>query len=236
MNLIILSPKDFIEKDKRVRLTSTRLKHIQEVLKSSVKDDLCVGELNGKIGTGTIVTLEKKFVDLEVNLFSDPPKPHPAMLIMALPRPIVLKRILAAVSSLGVKKIYLIHSQRVEKSYWKSPVLSEAQMTEQLILGLEQAKDTILPKVFLRKRFKPFIEDELPSLIKESQAIVGHPLAENPFPKRFHKSVTLFVGPEGGFIDYEIDLLRKQGVAPVSLGPRVLRVETAIPVLLAKIF
>ncbi len=235
MNLILLYEKDFIESNLKVRLLGRRYKHIREVLRSSLGEVLCVGLLNGKIGFGKIIGINENHIDLEVKFSIEPPQPHQATLILALPRPIVLKRILLAVSSLGVKKIILIHSKRVEKSFWKSPVLEEKKLREQLIFGLEQSKDTMLPEILVRKRFKPFVEDELPKLIKGSTAIVGHPSAGNSFPQNLKNKVILIVGPEGGFIDYEVEMLHKCGVQAVSVGERILRVETAVPVLLAKV-
>jgi RsmE family RNA methyltransferase len=234
MNLILLREKDFLSAD-RVVIRGRRLRHVREVLRSTAGDILSVGQLNGALGKGTITAIDSRALEMEVELGQAPPPAHPATLIMALPRPIVLKRVLAAVSSLGVKTIYLIHSRRVEKSFWGSPVLSPERITEQLCLGLEQAKDTVVPEVHLKKRFKPFVEDELPAIIKNRNAFVAHPEAETPLSVPVNGPLLLMVGPEGGFIDYEIKLLQRAGVRPFSAGKRILRVETAVPFLLARL-
>jgi 16S rRNA (uracil1498-N3)-methyltransferase len=88
----------------------------------------------------------------------------------------------------------------------------------------------------IRKRFKPFVEDELPALIANTQALVAHPGAVTPCPSHCSEPVTLAVGPEGGFIRYEIDKLTECGFSPIHMGERILRVETAITALLAKLF
>ena len=147
-----------------------------------------------------------------------------------------MKRVLLAASSMGAKRIFLIHTSRVEKSYWNSPALDEERIREQLVLGLEQARDTILPHVMLRPKFKPFVEDELPSLIKGTLPIVAHPDALEPVPRQVGSAVTLAIGPEGGFIPYEIKMLEAMGFKAVNLGERILRVETAVPVLLSRLF
>ena len=74
------------------------------------------------------------------------------------------------------------NSSRVEKSFWQSPFLQPEALEQQMILGLEQARDTLMPEIHLRKRFKPFVEDELGEIIKGSQALVAHPLTEVPCP------------------------------------------------------
>lgn len=126
-------------------------------------------------------------------------------MILALPRPKVLNRVIQHATAMGIKEIYIIKTWRVEKSYWDSPMLEEENLNNQMITGLEQGKDTIMPVINIRKRFKPFIEDELPSIIDGSLALVAHPVSEIPCPREVKSPVTLAIGPEGGFIPYEID-------------------------------
>jgi RsmE family RNA methyltransferase len=137
---------------------------------------------------------------------------------------------------MGVKRIVLMATWRVEKSFWESPVLRPEGLREQMILGLEQARDTVLPAVTLRRRFKPFVEDEVPDLIRDTRALLAHPLAAQPCPRAVQGAVTLAVGPEGGFIPYEVEAFRARRFEVVSLGERSLRVEHAIPVLLGRLF
>ncbi len=233
MNLILLFPKDFLDTH-RVRLQGRRHAHIVNILRSKVGDELCMGAVNGKMGIGKIVVLNEEYLELNVQLTQEPPQALDVLLILALPRPIVLKRLLLAISSMGIKKMILLQTNRVEKSFWKSPVLEKEKIKEQLILGLEQAKDTLMPEVILRKHFKPFVEDELLDIIKGTEALVAHPTRSKYFPKNIQSSVTLMIGPEGGFVPYEMECLERCGFKGVSLGERILRVETAVPVLLSK--
>jgi RsmE family RNA methyltransferase len=173
---------------------------------------------------------------METDLFRKPPDPLPLTLLLALPRPKVLRRVLLTASSMGVKKIFLLNAFRVEKSFWTSPVLSDESIGQQLILGLEQAVDTIMPEVLLKPLFKPFIEDELPYLVKGSIPLVADPGAESECPRNFDRHITLAIGPEGGFIPYEIEKFRECGFTPFSIGERILRVEAALPALLSRLF
>jgi 16S rRNA (uracil1498-N3)-methyltransferase len=52
-------------------------------------------------------------------------------------------------------------------------------------------------------------------------------------PRQTPEKIYIFVGPEGGFEEYEVEEARRSGVAAVSLGPRILRTETAGPACLA---
>ncbi|WP_444904132.1 16S rRNA (uracil(1498)-N(3))-methyltransferase [Microbulbifer sp. ANSA002] len=235
MNLILLQEADFISPDV-VRLSGRRLEHIVNVHRAEPGQQLRVGLLDGNIGYGQITTLADQQVELRVELSKNAPPPPPITLILALPRPKMLKRIIQHVTALGIKKLVLINSYRVEKSYWQTPWLEEEKLFEQCLLGLEQAVDTQMPEILLRKRFKPFVEDELPELCQGSQKLVAHPVGGTACPVDIGEACTLAIGPEGGFIAYEVEKLKEAGFHSVHLGPRILRVETALPVLVSRLF
>jgi len=236
MNLILLFPDDFIDNTERVRLQGRRLQHVREVHHASMGDELCIGLLNGGIGVGKVSRLDRSVLEMEVRLERMPPPPVPLTLVLALPRPKVLRRVLRSVSAMGVKKIFLLNAFRVEKSYWQSPFLNPEAVNEQLAFGLEQSRDTVLPDFQLRPLFKPFVEDELPGLIRGTLALVAHPVAPAPCPRAVVGPVTLVIGPEGGFLPYEIEKLVVAGFTPVHLGERILSVETAVPALVSRLF
>jgi len=237
MNLIILFENDFIDDThQHVLFCGRRKEHIISVFKAEIGKSLKVGLLNGSTGTGIIEKIGSSEIEMSVTLTESPPPPLPIKLIMALPRPKSLKKAIEAASSLGIKEIYLIESRRVENSFWSSPVISKESLDEHLILGLEQARDTIMPSISIKRRFKPFIEDEVSSIIKGTQAFVAHPYNTQPCPFALNTPLTIAIGPEGGFIPYEIELFKKYGFRPISLGTRILRVENAIPFLVGRIF
>ncbi|MDA8241633.1 MAG: 16S rRNA (uracil(1498)-N(3))-methyltransferase [Nitrospiraceae bacterium] len=236
MNLILLFEGDFLEARRRVRLEGRRLRHLQEVHRAIPGDELCVGEAGGLIGSGRIISLDQSAAEMEVHFERTPPTPLPVTLILALPRPKFLRRILFSLSTMGVKQIVILNSYRVEKSYWQSPFLQEGQIEKQLILGLEQARDTIMPKVLLRPLFKPFVEDELPEIMQGTLPLLADPHAGEPCPRGLSGPVTVAVGPEGGFIPYEAGKFLSAGFRAVSLGERILNVESAVPALLSRLF
>ncbi|MBU0715926.1 MAG: 16S rRNA (uracil(1498)-N(3))-methyltransferase [Verrucomicrobia bacterium] len=234
MNLILLYDNDFVSRNS-VRLMGRRLKHILEVHQPAVGDTLTVGRLGGLIGKGRITAATSIAVEMEVALGKAPPAPLAINLVLALPRPKVIKRVLLSIASLGVKRLDLINGFRVEKSYWQSPALSPAGIRDALVLGLEQARDTILPEVVQHPLFKPFVEDKLPGLIRGTLALIAHPGAGDSCPHAAAQPVTLVIGPEGGFIPYELEKLVAGGCHPVQIGARILRVETAIPFILGRL-
>ena len=235
MNYVLLEREDFIGDD-RVRLEGRRLLHVREILGSTSGDELRVGVIGGKTGKARVEHVDGNALEMTVRLENDPPSPLPLRLILALPRPKVLHRTIAAVASMGIREVDLINSWRVEKSYWKSPRLSADNLRLQSILGLEQAGDTILPTIRLHRLFKPFVRDELPTSIGERMALLADPQGAADAPRSVRQPVVLAIGPEGGFIEQEMETFREIGFTPVSLGPRILRVETAIACLIGRLF
>ncbi|MBD9482857.1 16S rRNA (uracil(1498)-N(3))-methyltransferase [Pseudomonas sp. PDM14] len=235
MNLLLLEDADFVAAD-RVVLEGRRLKHLQEVHRAEAGDQLRVGRLGGLMGSGTLLALDASRAELQIQLDQPPPAKLPLTLLLALPRPKMLRRVLQTVSAMGVPRLVLLNSYRVEKSFWQTPFLEAEAIREQLILGLEQARDTVLPEVTIEKRFKPFVEDSLPAIAAGSLGLVGHPGDYPACPRAVEQPVTLAIGPEGGWIAYEVDKLGEAGLAPVQLGERILRVETAVAALLARLF
>ncbi len=236
MNCILLFASDFIGSQKSIVLLSGRRKaHIDAVFRAAAGKEYKVGLLNGQLGIGRVVSCTMESIEMEIELSQEPPPVLPLTLIMALCRPKSLKKSIEVATSLGIKKIFIIESWRVEKSFWKSPLLEPERLFEHVILGLEQAKDTISPKIEFRNRFKPFVEDELPIISEGTNKLVAHPYDSVACPHQVSSAITLAIGPEGGFIPYEIELLKKQKFVPVSIGDRILRVEYAIPALIGRL-
>ncbi len=244
MNLLLFDNRE--RQGNVLCLDDRRAEHILTVLRLRVGDRLRVGEVNGGQGTGVIRKIDAPCVELEVELNTPLPAEPEITLVLALPRPIMLKRILKQATTLGVKRFHLIRTRRVEKSFYHSPVLKPENIREVLLLSLEQAMDTRLPEVHVHTQFKPFVEDVLPFL--PGTRLLAHPGA----PLTLHDlmaskqqtgkkegrqddSVLLAVGPEGGFIDYECERFMEQGFAAFSMGPRILHVDTAVVALLAQI-
>ncbi|CAI8285481.1 MAG: Uncharacterised protein [Porticoccaceae bacterium UBA1117] len=234
MNLMLIKSEHI--QNNLTKIVGRQLTHMNEVQRLIKGDTVRVGEVNGAIGMGTIISIDEQTAMIEVNLTLRPPAPLPITVILALPRPKMLRRILQTISAMGVKNVYLVNASRVEKSFWQSPLLAPESIEEQLLLGLEQSRDTLLPAVHLRKLFKPFVEDELEGIVGESTAIVAHPISEQRCPIDCQVPITLAIGPEGGFIPFEIEKLVQAGFDPVHLGRRILRVENAVPALLSRLY
>lgn len=232
MNLLLLHDEDFTAPD-RVLVGDRRAEHIRTILKARVGDAVKAGRANGLMGQAVIESDTPEGISLRVTLDTAPPEPLPVTLMLAMPRPIAFRRMLPWITTFGVKKIHLFNAFKVEKSYWTSSVFEEFH--ELMTLGLEQARDTVYPEIVRHQRFKIFVEDEVPGMIAGTLPLVAHPGSGETCPAAVDGPVTVCIGPEGGFTDYEIELLLKQGFRAVGLGTRILRSETAVPAILGRL-
>ncbi|HYN42988.1 MAG TPA: 16S rRNA (uracil(1498)-N(3))-methyltransferase [Thermoanaerobaculia bacterium] len=234
MNLVLLFSDDFAS-DGTVRLTGRRARHVHDVHRARVGESLTVGRVNGQLGKGEVLSVEPDEVRLSVRLSEDPPPPTGLDLLLAMPRPKVLRRVLQSATSLGARRIVLVNAQRVEKSYFDTPFLEPGEIERNLVLGLEQSRDTFLPEVAVRRLFRPFVEDEVEGFWPRATCarLLAHPTAAHGLEGcdlgKAGSAAVLAIGPEGGWIPFELELLEAHGFRPFGLGPRILRVETAVP-------
>lgn len=234
MNLLLLRPHDLESSDHAV-VTDERCDHVRKILKAAPGDRLRVGMLNGTLGWATIRELTRARLVLELDeLVEDPPPPLDVELVLALPRPKFVGRIFQAATAIGVKRIVLAQTARVEKSFWHSSVLEPGAIERHLVLGLEQARDTVLPAVELVRSWRDLI-GQLEGRDAGRRLLLAHAEAPAPFPRGPVGPATLLVGPEGGLVEREIGQLTHLGAEPVTLGTRALRVETAVAVLLGRL-
>ncbi len=219
-----------------VELTDRRrVEHLRKVLKVSIGDTIRAGVRGGQLLDGIVTALSAESVTLALRpaARSQPPA-LPVRLALALPRPPTLQKCLHAATTMGVKHITLFHAARVEKSYWTSHALREEELNDTIGLALEQCGDTIAPAIEVQRSLTRFVREVLGARASGSTLWFAHPgeaMSEN---ERSHPEDVILVGPEGGFVDWEIQLFVDAGARPLALGPRPLRVEVACTALLAR--
>lgn len=233
MNIITLTAADFADTHRHeCILHDDRATHILHTLKSKVGDTLRVGLIGDQLGSGVITAIDgQASVRLQLTLNEAPPLPLPVTLLLALPRPKMLGRLLRDVTSLGVKNIHLFQSNKVEKSYWQTPSLAPAYVDNKLLEGLAQARDTIKPQIHLHKKFRDVMNSVLPELLQTHEGVLADPFSAGAdIPAPAVKPLALVIGPEGGFTEDERQQFLNAGCQPLWLGSRILRVETAVHV------
>ncbi|MBO7684716.1 MAG: RNA methyltransferase [Kiritimatiellae bacterium] len=224
-----------------------RAAHILGVLHGEVGQTLRTGEVGGRIGAGEIVEIvrgaggEGAKVRVKVCHGEESLRPW-ADVILAPPRPRVMKRLLPQLAAMGVGRIVLVGAKKVEKDFWGATLLKEENYRPLLVDGLMQCGTSILPELVCRRAFRRFVADELDAMFPTANRVVAHPYV-HPSPSscpslssRQSERLLLAIGPEGGWTDDEVALLEARGFARYSLGPRILRTDTAAIALLARLF
>jgi RsmE family RNA methyltransferase len=236
VNLVLLDPAE-IRDDGVVSLSGVRARHLLQVLKVTPGQDVRVGVLDGAAGVATVTSLADGVVELRCRIDETMPARPRVDLLLALPRPKVMRRLWPQLAALGVGQIILTNASRVERNYFDTHFLTEACYRPLLIEGLQQARDTRLPRVSIHRQFRPLVEDDLDDLFGPGLRLVAHPGRETPLAHvvRDHVDarILLAIGPEGGWNDFELRLLEAHGFQHIGMGPRTLRTDTACIALLA---
>ena len=254
----ILFEKDEI-RDGVVTFGGVRAEHVLKVLHGEVGQILKTGEVDGKIGAGEIIELSNSRI-IESGAEGDEAGmartagPYVTVrcrheeesrrtwvdLILAPPRPRVMKRLLPQLAAMGVGRIFLVGAKKVERDFWGATLLKEENYRPLLVDGLMQAGTSILPTLETRRNFRKFVKEELGALFPASTRIVAHPYGDGQDVRRETGGISpprplLAIGPEGGWTDDEVALLEEHGFARYSLGSRILRTDTATIALLAQL-
>lgn len=236
MNVILCEPAE-LRADGSVCLTGARAQHLMNVLKVTVGQQVRLGVVDAAMGMGTVRRIDRGEVEVACEFERDAPPVPPVDVLLALPRPKVMRRLWAPLAALGVGRIVLTNAARVERHYFDTHVLEVGTYRPLLIEGLQQARDTRVPVVSIHRQFRVLVEDELDRLCPQRARLVAQPGAAGPpgdvLQRYAGERVLLAIGPEGGWNDFELGLLDAHGFRAVSLGPRVLRTDTACVALLA---
>lgn len=232
MNFLLLEPEE-VGDDALCVVRGRRAEHLRTVLRAEVGDTLRIGVVDGALGEGSLEHLDDREARIRISL-GKPPARLSDTLLLAVPRPKVLMRMLSHAAAMGFARIVLFRSWRVDKTWMQSRAFDRDVQREQLVLGLEQAGRTQLPEVLRFDLFKPMVEDDLPRLDLPQTRFVAHPYAATPTHQLQlgkEQPFALAIGPDGGFLPYEVDKLTATGFHATSCGPHALRTETALAAL-----
>ena len=240
MNRILFEPGEIT--DGVATFGGVRAEHVRQVLHGEVGQILKTGVLDGKIGTGEIVERTGDEIRVRVTHDAEPLAPW-VDLVLAPPRPRILKRLLPQLATMGVGRIVLVGAQKVEKDFWGATLLKEENYRPLLVDGLMQGcVSTQVPVIEARRNFRRFVTDELDGMFATSRRLVAHPGERNNRIIEWSNNrmgdgdrLLLAIGPEGGWTDEEVELLEAHGFARYSLGSRILRTDTATIALLAQL-
>jgi 16S rRNA (uracil1498-N3)-methyltransferase len=236
MNLILIEAGEIGSRG-LVTLMGGRAAHLVNVLHVSPGHEVRIGVIDGPRGTARVESVGADAVTLQCALDDEIP-PRPAIdLLLALPRPKVMRRLWAQIAALGVGRIILTNAEKVERHYFDTHILTAETYRPLLIEGLQQARDTRLPQVSIHRKFRVLVEDQLDTLSPSGLRIVADPSATialtDVLATNRAERLLLAIGPEGGWNAFELALLKAHGFLKAGMGPRTLRTDTACVALLA---
>ncbi len=241
MNLLILTEHDRADGDIFI-VAGNRRQHIVGVLRVSVGDRLEVGLVDGPVGTAIVRAIEKERVVLECRWLEDVQDTGPAIdIVCALPRPQTFKKVLQVSATMGVRRVHFINANRVEKCFFSASATRPERIRQYLEKGLSQGKRTRLPKVSINPRFRCFFEEVMPRLESDEQGRAVKLVADVECESYLNSSllegaarIIIAIGPEGGWVPFELEIMRSQGFEKFKLGDWPLRIENALVATLAQ--
>lgn len=231
MNLVLVE-RDELAADGTVRLADRRARHLREVLGVRVGQEVRAGVVGGELGTAAVLADDGTTIDLRLTLTAPPSTPLPVELVLAVPRPKVLTRALETAAAFGVARIDLTNAWRVDKSYLASPRLAPDPLAEALRLGAEQGATTHVPPIAVHARLMGLLDGWRSTAATKLLAHPGAPPIEHA---QLTWPLVLAIGPEGGWIQRELDTFVDRGFQPVSIGAPILRVEAAVAAALGQL-
>jgi RsmE family RNA methyltransferase len=169
-------------------------------------------------------------------------------LILALPRPLQLGRMLPMISQMGVDQLVLTTANKVPKEYFGSHLFRKPEeLTERLIEGLCQAGDVRLPRVHVVRNLRNFFSNDLDDMfpVDKYARVIAHPqrtpdaggekrMRHAKFPENQPPRLVIAVGPEGGWEEPgELERFQEHGFQQITLGARILRSDCAVVSLLS---
>ena len=232
MNRILFEPEEIA--DGVATFGGARAEHVVNVLHGEVGQVLKTGVVNGLAGTGEILSICPGRVTVRVTHDAEPPPPW-IDLLLAPPRPRVMKRLLPQLAAMGVGRIVLAGAAKVEKAFWGATLLRPEVYRPLLVDGLMQAGTTALPAIETARNFRRWVRDSLDAEFPTACRLVAHPYGAHTGEAMPAGRPLLAVGPEGGWTDEEVEMLEGRGFARYSLGPRILRTDTAVISLIARL-
>ena len=223
MNIVLFEPDEI---GKALALSDERAKHILNVLRRQQGDTFDAGVIDGKRGKATVQSIGNESIDLQFDLQHEEPFLFPIDLIIGLSRPQTNRKILQEATSMGVRSLSFVTTERGEPSYATSKLWTTGEWRRHVIAGVVQAYTTRMPQVSFGISLEAALEANESVEVKIA---LDNYEAESALSDvdRGRGSIALALGSERGWAGAERALLREHRFQLAHLGSRPLRTETA---------
>jgi len=221
---IILFDNDEIESP--FRRDDVRIVHILDVLRRQIGDATDVGLVNGPRGKATLTSVDEHWASLDFQWLEAPEPLLPIDLIVGLSRPQTCRKILQEATTIGVRRILLVTTDRGEPSYATSKLWTTDESKRLVRAGVEQAFSTRIPTVEFGKSLADAIASTKTAdgriCLDNYEATTGLLQASGDA-----QSTVVAIGSERGWTERERGFFREHNFTFAHLGERPLRTETA---------
>ena len=223
MNIILFDQNEI---DTPLRRDDHRVIHILDVLRRKIGDSTDVGLLNGPRGKAILKSVDQQHAVFDFEWGELPVDLLPIELIAGLSRPQTCRKILQEATSLSVRRIFFVNTDRGEPSYATSKLWTTDEWQRLIRSGVEQAFSTWIPEI----QIGVSLDDALTATktlearicLDNYEATTGLlEAAENA------NSFALAIGSERGWTEGERNQFREHGFTLAQIGDRPLRTETA---------
>ena len=210
--------------------------HATAVLRLRAGDDAIVLDGAGAVLSCVVHSVGKKCVQLEVRARQQmPPLPYKITLLQAIPKAKLIESIIQKATELGVFRVVPLLTERVSTQLDDDRAGSKAEKWQRVAMeAIKQSGCAWLPRIEAPLSLEAFLKSGeqfelslIASLLPGSRHPRDYFLAFEAEHQRKPKSVAVWIGPEGDFTAAEVEATLRTGAQAISLGPQVLRCETA---------
>ena len=230
MPRFFVEPCQIQEETHEIRVTGTDVNHIRNVLRMKQGEELWVSDGAGKEYHCQIAGMDGEEILLHILYAQEPDYelPNQIYLFQGLPKADKMELIIQKAVELGVHEIIPVETRRslvqleAEKKTARWQQIAESASKESRRMYVPRVSSVLSFSEALKKAGEldiKLIPYELAQGMKETRAILGS--------IRPGQSIGIFIGPEGGFEEQEVQAASEAGASPITLGKRILRTETA---------
>jgi RsmE family RNA methyltransferase len=223
MNLLLLTDANT---HPVIPLHDPRAQHVLTILKADLGSVIDVGCLNGPRGKATLTQIDNAALYFSVAWGNSTPELYPLTVLIGMPRPQTVRKILRELTAIGVKRMIFFCGDKSEVSYLNSALWKKHEYESYVLEGIVQAFSTRMPEILTRETIEsvePFVSSTVNRIALDNYE-ASTPLSKwSPKPEE----TILAIGSERGWSSSERDWLRAHQFALYHLGERVLRTETA---------
>ncbi len=214
-------------------LTGDEARHLTRVLRATVGDAVVLFDGMGREWPARVASIGRDRVDLDTAEPTIDPQPGgiPFTLAVALPKGERQKWMVEKLTELGAARLVPLETTR---GVAEATASAQARLERVVIEACKQCGRNTLMDIGTGHSLERLLAEVPAGACVVIAHPGGRPLAADIVPASAREVIAL-VGPEGGFTDQELTAAEHAGVIRISLGPHILRVETAAIALAARL-